>query len=408
MTQEDKAKAYDELIYNIKRIMFSHEGCKLYDLLKKQSETKLPDSAYTSNKDINKFADEYSHMIWDKLMDKFNKIENYSIGCNDVSDIVLNAIINTYNWLKKQDEEKPQGKSLIKVINEEKVNNANIVDTDKIKPKFKIGDWIINKVNNSIYQIIGYKNNTYRIKKPDCVYYELLSIIDETYRLWHITDAKDGDVLVTGHENIFIFKGIRDYTVFDYCGLYYGKININASHVNESDATDFPTDYTPATKEQRDLLIKTLNDKGYTFDFDKKEVKSIIKDKSVFKVGDWIIRNNTKDVFLIKSTVQEYVTLEDTKGTIYTPCLAPSEDEYHVWTIEDVNEGDILSTKDDIFIFSHDNKKTIGIPKSCWNIKGYSKLKFEFEFPTDDVHPATKEECNKLKEVMINYCKYGK
>ena len=82
MTQEDKAKAYDELIKDIKRIIFNHEGGKIYDLL------------------------------------------------------------------DKQDEQKPKGKSVLDSINEKKVDNANIVDTDKIKPKFKVGDWIINKVNN--------------------------------------------------------------------------------------------------------------------------------------------------------------------------------------------------------------------------------------------------------------------
>jgi predicted phosphohydrolase len=35
-------------------------------------------------------------------MDNFKNIKNYHIGCNDVSDIVLNAIIDTYNWLEKQ------------------------------------------------------------------------------------------------------------------------------------------------------------------------------------------------------------------------------------------------------------------------------------------------------------------
>lgn len=61
---------------------------------------KFPNSAYTSNKDVTEFADKYSHIVWEKLMNNFKKIENYSIGCNDVSDIVLNAIIDTYIWLE--------------------------------------------------------------------------------------------------------------------------------------------------------------------------------------------------------------------------------------------------------------------------------------------------------------------
>lgn len=71
-------------------------------LEKQRDYIKLSNSTYTSNRDIIEFADKYSHTIWENLMDNFKKIENYSIGCNDVSDIVLNAIINTYNWLEKQ------------------------------------------------------------------------------------------------------------------------------------------------------------------------------------------------------------------------------------------------------------------------------------------------------------------
>lgn len=339
MTQEDKAKAYDELIKDIKRIIFNHEGgiYNLLDQIKKKSEEDLPISVYTSNKSITEFADNYSHMIWEKLMDKFNKIENYSIGCNDVSDIVLNAIINTYNWIKKQGEEKPidkiklkpEGKSALEAINEEKVDNSNKVGTNNVKPKFKVGDWIINKVNNSVYQIIGCENNTYRIKKPDCVYYQLLSVIDETYRLWHITDAKDGDILVTKYGNIFIFKGIRDYTIFDYCELDYGKINISTSHVNEAD------DYTPAVKEQRDLLIEALNNAGYTFDFDKKEVKKINTNKKVIlhPFDKVVVRNNTDnkwkaDLIIGISSSSQYCYR--CIGNNYKICVPYNKDTVHL------------------------------------------------------------------------------
>lgn len=339
MTQEDKAKAYDELIKAIKRIIFNHEGGDLYNLLKKQGE------------------------------------------------------------------EKPEGKSALEGINEEKVNNANIVGTNNIKPKFKIGDWIIRKVNNSVYQIIGYENNTYRIKKPDCIYYELLSVIDETYRLWHITDAKDGDIIVTENGNIFIFKGIQDCVVYDYCGLYYGKIDIYPSNVNESCAKELPINYTPATKEQRDLLMKALNDAGYTFDFNKKEVKSI---KSKFHKGDCIASERGSFSFIVNVLDDKY-EIENLDHRKVYPDIDYIDKRYHLYTIKDSKVGDVLSTKDNIFIFSHDDKAIVGIPKTCWNTIGYSELKFGFTFDIKDVHPATSDECDKLKEVMINYLsKYGK
>jgi hypothetical protein len=50
---------------------------------------------------LYEFADKYSHKIWLELIDNFKTIESYEIGANDVSDIVLNAIISTYNFYNK-------------------------------------------------------------------------------------------------------------------------------------------------------------------------------------------------------------------------------------------------------------------------------------------------------------------
>lgn len=61
----------------------------------------IPLSAFTDNKDVIEFADKYSYKIWLELMDNFKTIKDYKIGANDVSDIVLNAIISTYNFFNK-------------------------------------------------------------------------------------------------------------------------------------------------------------------------------------------------------------------------------------------------------------------------------------------------------------------
>ena len=59
----------------------------------KQNEIK--DNMKVENKQSNiEYASEYSHKVWEKLMEQFNNNENFYIGCNDVSDIVLNAILD--------------------------------------------------------------------------------------------------------------------------------------------------------------------------------------------------------------------------------------------------------------------------------------------------------------------------
>jgi hypothetical protein len=101
--------------------------------LEKQKEQTV----YKNSKSEIDFADKYSHDVWEKLMSKFNSIEGYSIGCNDVSDIVLNAVLNAFKWEREQ---KPsinidQLKSLMLQYLQEAANekdDADIeADTDK-------------------------------------------------------------------------------------------------------------------------------------------------------------------------------------------------------------------------------------------------------------------------------------
>jgi hypothetical protein len=42
----------------------------------------------------NEYASKYSHLIWKNLMKQFDAIPSFSIGANDVSDIVMNAILD--------------------------------------------------------------------------------------------------------------------------------------------------------------------------------------------------------------------------------------------------------------------------------------------------------------------------
>lgn len=47
-------------------------------------------------------------------------------------------------WLEKQGEPKPQGKTALEAIHEEKVDNQNCVKlADKVEPKFHKGDWVV-------------------------------------------------------------------------------------------------------------------------------------------------------------------------------------------------------------------------------------------------------------------------
>lgn len=47
------------------------------------------------------YASRYSKIIWKELMDKFDNDPNFYIGANDVSDYVLNAILDALDGYKE-------------------------------------------------------------------------------------------------------------------------------------------------------------------------------------------------------------------------------------------------------------------------------------------------------------------
>ena len=84
-----------------------------------------------------------------------------------------------------------------------------------------------------------------------------------------MSDAKEGDVLVDSLGNVCIYQ--EPSTKLMYHSHCYGNhkffIPMGGSH-------EIVGSY-PATKEQCDTLMKAMADAGYTFDFEKKELKEI-------------------------------------------------------------------------------------------------------------------------------------
>lgn len=151
----------------------------------------------------------------------------------------------------------------------------------KQTPKFKVGDWVVNHVGN-IRQIIDIKENCYYYIRLECSdtienpWHSPIDYVDEQWHEWSIEDAKPGDVLVNG-SNIFIFHFINGTRLMGCC------------HVNIDDGRFYDdlgkyecfclidAIVTPATNEQRDLLFAKMNEAGYMWDDEKKELKKSSK-----------------------------------------------------------------------------------------------------------------------------------
>ena len=147
----------------------------------------------------------------------------------------------------------------------------------QVAPKFKVGDWIINRFRDiCLITDIDLENGYYicetnRFGNTDGD----IDLTDKAFHLWTIQDAKDGDVLaadmIKSHPSPFVaICKKQDGELFEtYCFIGYdGKFyKGETGHVGEY--------VHPATKEQRDLLFAKMREEGYQWDADKKELRKI-------------------------------------------------------------------------------------------------------------------------------------
>jgi len=276
--------------------------------------------------------------------------------------------------------------------------------TDETAPKFHEGEWIIRSAE-------GFKHNSYLVKEVKDYYVcedlkgrrvtFTFSDVHKNFKLWNISDAKDGDVLTWDNSKcIAVFKNIYDEDSFNgygFVGHCTGTFESGLSFHDIEGAR-------PATKEQRDTLMKAMADVGYTFDFEKKELKKVEQKlddeiESRFKVGDWIV-NRLDDLWHIDSFDKKNYQISDGKGN-YNYFSILKQDEMHLWTIKDAKHGDVLAYDTVVLIFDHlgtfenrpiiyswyfaDSKKFYGMGTSDpdrWEVEGF--------------YPATKEQRTEL------------
>ena len=186
-----------------------------------------------------------------------------------VGDIIINI---HYRW---------DGKHRIREITDGKYifDNGSYIDikeqnswelADKVEPKFHEGDWIISKYMHLVMQIINNDIGYYKTVETDGTErYDSYDFIERNFKLWSIQDAKDGDVLVDDLGNICIYKeSSLKNMYYSYCyGNHKYFVDGGGSHVIE--------DTCPATKEQRNTLFKKIKEEGYEWDTEKKELKKI-------------------------------------------------------------------------------------------------------------------------------------
>ena len=228
MTQEEKAKAYDEAL---KKASAAHKDEDRH--LKATLERIFPE---LKEDDAEKIKKNCIHFL---ELQKQHHAATFEIEeCID--------------WLKKQ------GKN----------------PTDKTKPRFKVGDWVVFITSGSVYQVEKKENYEYTLRYILGGSLCLPFSNEELIREWTIQDAKDGDVLV---HNSFMFDDfIFIYNNTSILQAYFYYSSERNRFIIEDKGHHCPwnmQEVTPATKEQRDALMKAMNDAGYEWDTEKKELK---------------------------------------------------------------------------------------------------------------------------------------
>lgn len=282
MTQEEKAKAYDKAL----------ERAKIW-----KDKSGMPKDKQGILDDIfPELAESEDELVW---LTKYIEEEAYylSMDIRDNEDrIKLKNLQKSLAWLEKQGD-KPQGKSALEAINEVKVDNQNCVKpadfkaehfyvskvdgqihdmtynpAEKVEPKFHEGEWCVDH-NGKIAIIYDLQKAGYVGHYIDGTDFVCKYSDEHLLHLWTIEDAKDGDVLVFNNNSIVTFKDLYDK---NRCHAYC-HFEDDVFLVSEEDASEWwnGEGFKPATKEQRDLLFQKMKEAGYTFDFEKKEVKKI-------------------------------------------------------------------------------------------------------------------------------------
>jgi hypothetical protein len=285
MTQEEKAKRYEEALERANIIYTDEYKPEIAEFCKQSLENIFPELKESEDERIRK-------AILEGLIDCRVAPD---LGWSNFGGIEIDDCIA---WLEKQGD-KPQGKipleainniddkgyccvvtsqdkSALEAINEEKVDNQNCVKPAD-EPKFHEGECLTeNHPNNyarfvQILEIVNVQGKKrYRISRDLHNDEDIVEcrFIEDNWHHFNIHDAKDGDVLFhsdSASNGIFIFKEILQcrnmQKVICYCD-YDSEDGFCLGENHTCCWTDSKILH-PATKKQRDLLFQKMKEAGY-------------------------------------------------------------------------------------------------------------------------------------------------
>ena len=315
MTEKEKAKAYDKAIERTKKLYGNRITKEIFPELKEDDDEKI-------KKDLIQWVDEFPDIIWrghykkdiiawlEKQGDKDKLIQELGEYKVKYTQEVLEKHINSMNnkdnerlrkttiaflkdfaekgyenavecidWLEKQGEDKKEINNFDVLPGLYKCIHRMFDGTPDGRLLFEIGNVYkcLSKHDRAEFEV-SYGHSVYLEDPVVCKYFIPFESKDEqassqtNERTWTIQDAKDGDVIFYDEGWICIFKCIHGIWYSSYCFITDDGEFHTGYERHAVDSTIHGNAH-PATKEQRDALMKAINDAGYEWDTEKKELK---------------------------------------------------------------------------------------------------------------------------------------
>ena len=204
---------------------------------------------------------------------------------------------------------------------------VNQKPADETKLKIEEGKWYvcISQFCNCIEGRAYKATSDSRIMDDFGTEYDIHSDAYKYFQPWTIQDAKDGDVLAYNDGSLTIFR-------YRLSGLDAG---LYMSHILLTDKIEFKqtcaiSNVHPATKEQRDTLLKAMADAEYTFNFEKKELRKI-----KFRVGDEVKTKNEESLTITRIDEEGYWSNDLFICDFDSECIWDLVEQKPAWSEED-------------------------------------------------------------------------
>ena len=252
LEKQGKNEEINEASYRagIKRVLDNPESYGL----EKQGEQNL-------TRPVWKYKKDHTPLLRDSfILNKYG-----CVGKSPSGALVSDVWVLDFDELAKLPKEEFEGQSEQKSI-------------DKVKPKFKVGDWVV--WNGHIISHIDniYEENTlmYTINTNGVTWTDSVKKFDAIAHIWTIQDAKKGDILQANKCTLIFDSLAKDIDGNTVISSWYSCDTHTFYGMGPSQPDLWVIEgVVPATKEQRDFLFQKMKEARYEWDAEKKELKKI-------------------------------------------------------------------------------------------------------------------------------------